>query len=183
MTHLRTPGDSSLIAYGREKLGFVPNFLHPFSLAPEIYEGWEKLLAAVRADMAPLRYELVTLAAARALGSRYCVLAHASVVLRDGLLDDATLVASMTDPDTSGLPPAEVAVMAFAGALATDPYTASPDALEVLRGHGLSENDIFHVITAVAARQFFTTVLAATGTGPDDRYDALAPELRAALLT
>lgn len=161
---------------GRRSSGYVPNFLRPFALQPELYAAWEGLLSSVKAGMTPLRYELVTLVAARAMRSRYCVLAHASVLL-DGMLDDEALIAVVTDPPASGLPPAEVAVVEFAGRIAVDPRAATRAEVDVLLGHGLSEQDVFSVVTAVAARQFFTTVLAATGTGPDTAYESMDPQL------
>jgi len=46
--------------------GYVPNFTKAFSLNPEAYEGWKKLIGAVRSKMRLRRYELVTFAAAMA---------------------------------------------------------------------------------------------------------------------
>ncbi|GAA1596313.1 carboxymuconolactone decarboxylase family protein [Actinoplanes couchii] len=181
MTHLRTPTTSPLYDRVGEDVGYVPNFLRPFALQPGIHSAWESMLSTIKSGMTPLRYELVALAAARALNSRYCVLAHTAVV-RDGLLNDPQLIAALTAPRDSGLPPAEVAVIEFATRIATEPSAATPAALDVLRNEGLSEEDIFHVVAAVAARQFFTTVLAATGTEPDDHYDDLDPALRTAIL-
>ena len=60
MTHLRTPEDSPLYEIARQKMGYVPNFVRPFALEPEIQKTWESLLAAVRSGLTPLRYELVT---------------------------------------------------------------------------------------------------------------------------
>ena len=61
-------------------LGYVPNYAQAFSLRPAVMAAWSNLLSSIRANLDPRRYELVTLAAARALGSSYCSLAHASAL-------------------------------------------------------------------------------------------------------
>lgn len=71
--------------------------------------------------------------------------------------------------------------MDFAEAIAADPAASTAADLDGLRAHGLSDVDIFHVVAAVAARRFFTAVLAAVHAVPDDAYDALDPALREAL--
>ena len=75
MGHLTTPeGDG-------------PNYARLFALRPEAYAGWESLNRAIRGGMDLRRYELVTLAAARRLGSSYCSMAHGTV-LRDRFWSD-----------------------------------------------------------------------------------------------
>lgn len=46
--------------------GYVPNYTKAFSLNPEAYDGWKKLIGAVRSKMRLRRYELVTFATALA---------------------------------------------------------------------------------------------------------------------
>ena len=55
----------------RKRVGYVPNYTKAFSLRPEVYEAWGRLLKAIRSNMRLRRYELVTLAAASALKCTY----------------------------------------------------------------------------------------------------------------
>src|SRR5262245_34285880 len=80
MALLDAPLTSELYQADRERLAYVANYSRMFALAPGIYAGWVQLAAAVRGGMDERRYELVTLAAARGLGSAYCSLAHAAVL-------------------------------------------------------------------------------------------------------
>ena len=48
-------------------LGYVPNFIKVFSLHPEVYDAWTKLLGTIQSRMKPRRYELITFASAMAL--------------------------------------------------------------------------------------------------------------------
>ena len=51
--------------------GYVPNYTKAFSLNPEAYDGWKKLIGAVRSRMRLRRYELVTFATALSTGCSY----------------------------------------------------------------------------------------------------------------
>ena len=51
-----------------------------FAARPAVYEAWKQLNGAIKAGMDLRRYELATLAAATALKSSYCCLAHGQVL-------------------------------------------------------------------------------------------------------
>jgi len=55
----------------QESKGYVPNYTQAFSLHPEIYDAWLKLIGSVRSKMRLRRYELLTFAAAMALECTY----------------------------------------------------------------------------------------------------------------
>ena len=55
----------------RKNNGYVPNHAKAFSIHPEVYEAWTKLIGAIRSKMRLRRYELVTFAAAIALQCTY----------------------------------------------------------------------------------------------------------------
>lgn len=51
--------------------GYIPNYHKVMSLRPEAIEGWRALQGAIRSKMRLRAFELVTLAAAQAMGCRY----------------------------------------------------------------------------------------------------------------
>ena len=55
----------------RKSNGYVPNYVKMFSIHPEIYDAWLKLIGAVRSNLKMRRYELITLATAMALDCSY----------------------------------------------------------------------------------------------------------------
>ncbi len=55
----------------QETKGYVPHFTQAFSLHPEIYDAWLKLIGEIRSKMRLRRYELVTFASAMALECTY----------------------------------------------------------------------------------------------------------------
>jgi len=51
--------------------GYVPNYTKAFSLNPQAYDAWKKLIGSVRSKMHLRRFELVTFATAMALNCTY----------------------------------------------------------------------------------------------------------------
>jgi uncharacterized peroxidase-related enzyme len=125
------------------------------------------------------RYELATLAAAKVLRSSYCALAHGTV-LAELLGPEATRAVADGDAITA-LDPVDAEIVRFATLVTRDAAAVTAKDVDRLRAVGLSDEDILDVTLAVAARCFFSTVLEALGVQPDPAFQALDPDLRAAL--
>ena len=168
--------------YGRVQPGFgyVPNWAQAFSLRPGVLDGWVALLKSIQGNLPVRSYELATLAAARALRSSYCALAHGSV-LADKVFDPATVARIATGAAESPLEPAERAMMAFAEKIARNADQIASADIEGLRAHGYRDEEIFDLAAAAAARCFFSKLLDALGVQPDSRFNDLDPTLRQAL--
>jgi uncharacterized peroxidase-related enzyme len=147
----------------------IPNYERAFAQRPGIYEAWMGLNGAIKAGMDPRRYELVSVAVARALTSSYCSLAHASRALAGDLLTADELA----DPST--LPPADQAIVAFAEQVARDATAIEQADVDALRAHGLTDQDVFDVVAAATARCFFAKTLDAVGAQADATFAALEP--------
>jgi uncharacterized peroxidase-related enzyme len=177
----QSPDTEQMFDADTRAMGYLPNYTKLFAHSPGAYEAWHQLNGAVKAGIELRRYELATLAAARALKSSYCGLAHGKV-LRDKFFDAQTVAAIASDDGSAGLSPPELAVVNFAAKVARDATSVTEADIAILRGHGLDDNDIFHVILAAAARCFFSTVLSAAGAQPDPQYaEVLEPDLRQTL--
>ena len=151
--------------------GYLQNQELLFGLNPAAKAAWRQLVGSIVRRMDQRRYELVTLAAANELRCRYCVSAHASVLLESDIFDRTQVEAITRDYRTAEcLTPAEVAIMAFAQKLTIDANRVTPDDVEGLRSHGLSEEEIFDVTLAASARSFYSKVLNAMGAEPDEAY-------------
>ncbi|NIZ91965.1 carboxymuconolactone decarboxylase family protein [Kineococcus rubinsiae] len=155
----------------RAAWGFLPNYAAAFSTRPDVAAAWQALNATVREGMDRRRFEVVTIAAARARRSTYCTVAH-STFLRDVCGDDTTLAALDRDPSGASLEPQDRAVYRFATKVATDAASVQERDVEELHAAGLSDADVADVadvVCAVAARSFFTTVLDGLGAQLDAR--------------
>jgi uncharacterized peroxidase-related enzyme len=161
----------------QRSLGYVPNWAKAFSHRPDVMAGWSGLLASIRSHLDPRRYELVTLAAARAVRCSYCTLAHGSALLQQFYsVEQMTAIAG--DPDTATLSPAERAMMAFAETLARDATAITEADVRRLREHGFTDTEIFDIAATAAARCFFSKLLDALGAEPDAAYDDLDEGLK-----
>jgi uncharacterized peroxidase-related enzyme len=159
------------------RLGYVPNYAKLFSHRPQLWAAWENLLASIRGNLDARRFELITLAAARALRSSYCSLAH-GLILRKLFYSAQQMVAIADDYTTAQLAPADLAIMAFAEKLVRDASAIDLADIQTLRNHGLSDAEIFDVASAAAARCFFSKLLDALGAVPDAAYAQVEDELR-----
>jgi uncharacterized peroxidase-related enzyme len=162
------------------RFGYVPNWAKAFSLRPDVMSGWTALLRSIQSNLPVRTYELATLAAARALRSSYCSLAHGSV-LATKVFDPVAVTAIMTGSPESPLAPGEHAMMAFVEKVVVNADRITPEDIEGLRSHGYRDEEIFDVAAAAAARCFFSKLLDALGVQADSTFNDLDPALRQAL--
>lgn len=163
-----------------DRFGYVPNWTQAFSLRPSVRDAWGTLLGSIQSNLPVRLYELATLAAARALRSSYCSLAHGSV-LADKVFDATTVTAIMQGVHESPLEPGELAMMAFVEKLVLNADRVTSADIDVLRSHGYGDETIFDLAATAAARCFFSKLLDALGVQADSTFNDLDPTLRQAL--
>lgn len=146
-------------------LGHVPAHTKAVSLNPEAYLAWEALTRSISSSLGLRRYELVTLAAAQAIGSSHCRLAHGRKTLR--VLAEDQLLAVARDFHDAGLSPAEVGMMDFAVKLSTDAAAMTDADSMALRDLGFTDREILDITLAAAARNFFSRSLLALAVDVD----------------
>jgi uncharacterized peroxidase-related enzyme len=159
----------------------APNYEAAFAHQPEIYRAWQALNGAIKESMDLRRYELATVAAAKRLGSSYCMLAHGGILAREFLSPEQVRDVAL-DHRSAGLEPVDVAVMDMAEKVAGDATSITAEDVQQLRDLGLDDGEIVSVVTAAAARCFFSKSLDALGVQADPGYAEVEPELREALV-
>jgi alkylhydroperoxidase family enzyme len=102
-------------------------------------------------------------------------------VLRKEIFSNEELEAIVKDFRHAGLPAEEVAIMAFAQKVIREPGAITPGEVDELRSFGLSDEEILDIVTAAAARSFFSKTLDALAAVPDVTYLQLDEHLRRAL--
>ena len=157
----------------------APNYQRAFAPHPEVFAAWAQLNAAITDGMDSRRYALATLAAARAIRSSYCSLAHGKMLVEEFDEPVAAIAANRHD---AGLSPLDIAVMDLAELVATDAASVTESDRQRLRDLGLSDHDIAQVVLTAAARCFFAKTLDGLGARPDASYLELSDELRAVLV-
>ena len=155
----------------RDSWGYLPNYAPAFALRPDVAEAWNGLNGSIRHHMDRRRFELVTIAAAREYRSTYCTAAH-SKFMRDDCGDEATMRALAADPSGASLDATDRAIVALAAKVARDASSVTADDVDVLRAHGLGEDEIVDIVLAASARSFFTKVLDGLGVQADFQLGA-----------
>ena len=158
----------------RSAWGFLPNYAGAFSTRPDVAQAWNLLNSTIRDGMDRRRFELATIAAARALRSTYCTAAH-SKFLRDVCGDEESLKAIAADPSGASLAAQDRAVYEFATKVATDAASIVLADIDRLREVGLSDADIADGVYAASARSFFTRVLDGLGVQLDQQTAEALP--------
>jgi uncharacterized peroxidase-related enzyme len=162
----------------RDAWGYLPNYAAAFATRPDVAQAWNTLNNAIRGPMERRRFELATIAAARAYRSTYCMAAHCKF-LRDACDDETTMRAIAADPSGASLDATDRAVVDFATQVAQDASSITADDVHRLRDHGLDDREIVDVVLAAAARAFFTKVLDALGVQADVQLgETFDPEVR-----
>jgi uncharacterized peroxidase-related enzyme len=162
--------------YGQQRAawGFLPNYAAAFSTRPDVAQAWNTLNTTIRDGMDRRRFEIATIAAARALRSTYCTAAH-SKFLRDTCGDEQTMLVIADQPNGLGLEPQDREVYEFAAKVAADAASVQQQDVDRLRAVGLGDTEIADVAFAAAARSFFTRVLDALGAQLDIETAATFP--------
>lgn len=165
----------------RQAHGRVLNLHRAFAHLPSFAPHFEAMTKELKVRMGTRRYELVTLAAALALRSSYCALAHASVLMREGLeADEIMRIAG--DREQADLTEIERDIMAYAEEIVRDAASVHRTRIDRLRGHGLSDAEISEIAATAALRCYFSKYLDALGTEPDGDYATMSPSLRETLV-
>ena len=158
-------------------MGFLPGLVQVFSHHPEAFKAWDQLIAVLYEGMDRQRCELATLAAARAMKSTACAVAHGRT-LKNRFFTSPEVVQIVTDHRHAGLDRTDVAVIDFAEKAATDPTAINQEDIDGLKALGLTDRDVFDIVYAVAARAFLTTLVETLGMSAERPWvDDLEPDL------
>lgn len=159
-----------------KNIGYVPNYAKIISLRPDVLETWRAFQASIRKNLRLRTYELVTMAAAKELKCRYCLLAHGAVLLKNGF-DIVQLRAIIADHTNAGLEPEEVAMMDFAIMVIKNADKVQLEDIEHLRSFGFSDTAILDITLTTTLRSCFSKTFDSLGAKPDIIYVELEKQL------
>jgi len=171
-----------LAMYARQEgaWGYVPDYARVFCHRPEVMARWGKMLAEIKRPVDPRRLELVTFAAAHELRHSSCSLAHGNALAR--LIGKEAVIAIARGEDHEMLTDAERAMIQFARKVARDAsHVTAADVTALKDVHGLTDEEVFDIAAIAASRCFFSKVLDALGSEPDQPFTKLDDDLRRSL--
>jgi len=156
--------------------GYIWNTTRVWMYRPEMLGTWRQLQKAVRTHLRLRTYELVTLAAARAMGCTYCMLVHGGILRKNGFTAEQ-VIAILKNPHAAGLSPEEVHLMDYATRISGDSKSISQADTDLLKQDGLTDQQITDVALAAVLRNFLSRFFDALGADPDPEIIAREPEL------
>jgi uncharacterized peroxidase-related enzyme len=159
--------------------GYVPNYAKVFCHRPEILSLWAALLSGIRRPLDKRRFELVTVAAAHALRSTYCSLAHGKALTE--FFSANQIQAIISDAATGPLSAVELAMTNLARKVARDASSVTAADVNALKKHGLTDGEIFDIVAAAAGRAFFSKLVEGLGADADAVYFDIEESLRESL--
>ncbi len=165
-----------LFSKARERLGFVPNVFRVYSFRPERLSAWfshYKQLHEPTENLSAAAREMIAVAVSMANGCLYCLVAHGAA-LREALGDPILADRITLDYKRAGLNSKHTAILDFAVRLTKTPLECLESDLQVLRGLGLTEHEVWDVIEIAAMYNFTNRMSQATGMLPNREYHALA---------
>jgi uncharacterized peroxidase-related enzyme len=163
----------------QNKFGYVPNYAKVFCHRPELMTLWADLLAGIRRHIEPRRFELVTLAAAHALRSSYCSLAHGTKLTEYFSPEEVCAIAADAEPGP--LSATDRAIVRYARKVAVDAASITAEDVTALQEQGLCDAEIFDIAVTAAGRAFLTKVVDGLGAAPDAPLRQLDAMLRESL--
>jgi uncharacterized peroxidase-related enzyme len=159
--------------------GFVPNYAKVFCYRPEIMGLWAQLQAGIKKTMDKRRYELVTFAAANALRSTLCSLAHGKALTE--FFPSEAVQAMARGQAPADLTAAEAEMLKFARKVARDAPSVTREDVQRLKELGFSDAEVFDIAAAASARAFFTKLVESLGVAPEASLLGLDQEFKRAM--
>jgi uncharacterized peroxidase-related enzyme len=170
------PETQALFAQLDEKLGFVPNVFLAFAWKGSRFDRWRAHfdeLMAPSAGLSRAEREMISVVVSQQNGCLYCLVAHGFSVralTKDPVLGDRITL----DYTRAGLPARQRAMLDYAVKITVEPAACSEADLDLLRGHGFVDNDIWDIAEVAAMFNFTNRLASATGMMPNREYHAMA---------
>jgi uncharacterized peroxidase-related enzyme len=157
--------------------GFVPNYARVFCYRPEIMGLWAQLQVGIKKAMDDKRrYELVTFAAANALRSTLCSLAHGKTLTE--FFPSEAVQAMARGEAPADLTAAEAEMMSFARKVARDASSVTREDVQRLKKLGFNDAEVFDIAAAASARAFFSKLVESLGVAPEHSLLGLDQEFK-----
>ena len=143
-----------LFRKAREAVGFVPNVFRAYSFRPERLSAWfshYRQLHEPTENLDAAEREMIVVAVSMANGCLYCLVAHGAA-LRQALGDPILADRITLDHRRAGLDERRTAILDYAVKVTERPLECTPEDLQRLKGHGLTEEEVWDVIEASCPR-------------------------------
>lgn len=173
---------AEIYAAHKAQLGFVMDATRCFTARPDLLPLYTDFMNGIRAGftLGIREWRLITLIAAKQIPSTYCAQVYSKQLVDDLGSKDAVL-AVMRDFRSAGLSERDVAMLAYAEAVALDASQVREADIAALRAAGFTDQQICDIALCAAFRCFVSRFFDATGTVPEATFIDDDPEFRDAM--
>lgn len=173
---------AEIYAAARAQNGFVMEATRCFTARPDLLPLYTDFAAGIRSgfSLGTRAWRLITLVAAKHIPSTYCSYVYAQQLV-DDLGSKEAVLAVQRDYRSARLPEREVAMLAYAEAVATDASKIGESEIERLREVGFTDREICDIALCASWRCFVSRFFDAVGASPEAAYVDADPTFRAAL--
>ncbi len=155
-----------------EKLGFVPNVYSTYSKKPQRLRHFMAMYNEIMlapSGLSKLEREMVAVVVSSANRCYYCLVAHGQAVRQ--LSGDPELGEMMAlNYRVAKLEPRQRAMLDFAWKMTVTPHLVGDADREMLRGHGLGDEDLFDLAETTAFFNLSNRMASATDMMPNREY-------------
>lgn len=158
-----------------EKLGFIPNVFMGLAHRPEELRAFLAYNTAVmgkETNLTAAEKEMIILVHSNVNGCVYCCASHGAVLRLesgDPTLADKIMVNYKEAPITDR----QKAMLDFAMKVSDDSRSINKADFEILRGHGLTDEDIWDIAGIVSFFNLSNRMMSFVGIHPDDEFYAM----------
>ena len=166
---------AKLFGKAREALGFVPNVFRAYAWRPERFRPWFRHFRDLHVGsehLSETEREMIAVVVSYANRCLYCLVAHGAT-LRELLGDPVQADRITFDFRKAGLDARQLAICEYAVKVTTEPTACSEADIEELRGHGLTDEEVWDVAEVAAMYNFTNRLAMATGQMPNPEYSRL----------
>lgn len=156
----------------KEKMGFVPNVLTALAHRPaelRAFLAYNEALMAKESGLSVADKELMIIAFSEKNGCLYCVQSH-SAAYRGATGDVYTADQVAINYNEADITPRQKAIIEFALKESATPQSIVDEDLDVLRSHGLSDEDIWDVIGITAFFNMSNRLMTGLSVHPDTEF-------------
>lgn len=159
----------------QEKLGFIPNVLMGLAHRPEelrAFLAYNNAVMGKESGLTAAEKEMLIVAHSCHNGCVYCVASHGAFLrleTGDPSISEKIAVNYREAPIT----PRQKAMIDFAMKVTTDSKCINEADFEILRGHGLDDEDIWDIAAITSFFNMSNRMMSFTGIHPDDEFHAL----------
>ncbi len=159
------------------RYGYVPNYSKVFANRTDVMDSWAHLQASIKTHLTTLDYELIVLVTAIELRNSYCSLAHGKMLM-EKYFSQQELQDIVHNQGRKTLTLRQQNMITLAKKVAGRADQITQTDIDQVKESGFSDEEVFDIVSAAAARCFFSKLNDSLGASPDSIFEKFDDEFK-----